>query len=159
MDINKRLAELEIVLPEPPAAIGNFVPSVVFDNILYMSGTYGTIKDANGVDYIPKAGKVGAELSIEDGYASARLMMLNLLAMAKAVLGDLNRIERPIKLVGYVNAAPDFRNSPAVVNGASDLLIEIFGKERGSHARLALYQHELARNAPIAGEVMFGLKH
>ena len=131
----------------------------MFDNVLYVSGTYGTVKDEAGVDYIPKSGKLGAELTIEDGYESARLMMINLLAMAKSVLGDLVRIDRPVRLVGYVNAAPGFQDSPSVLNGASDLLIEIFGPERGAHARMALYQHELARNAPIAGEIMFGLRN
>ena len=157
MDIEARLNEIGISLPEPPVATGNFVPCVEFENILYVSGTYGTMKDETGVDYIPKPGKVGAELTIKDGYESARLMMMNHLAMAKAVMGDLARIDRPIRLVGYVNAAPGFQSAPAVLNGASDLLISIFGKERGVHARMALYQHELAGDAPIAGEIMFGL--
>ena len=158
MNIEARLQELGLVLPEPPAAIGNFAPGVIFDRILYVSGTYGTVKDANGIDFLPKAGKLGAELTLEDGIASARRMMLNHLAMARLVLGTLDRIERPIRLVGYVNAAPGFQEAPAVLNGASDLLLEIFGPEMGAHARMALYQHELARDAPIAGEVMFGLK-
>ena len=157
MDIEARLIEIGISLPEPPTAIGNFVPCVEFENILYVSGTYGTVKDEKGVDFIPKPGKVGAELTIEDGYESARLMMMNHLAMAKTVLGELARIDRPVRLVGYVNAAPGFQDAPAVLNGASDLLISIFGKELGGHSRIALYQHELARDAPIAGEIMFGL--
>ena len=157
MDIEARLIEIGISLPEPPTAIGNFVPCVEFENILYVSGTYGTVKDEKGVDFIPKPGKIGAELTIEDGYESARLMMMNHLAMAKTVLGELARIDRPVRLVGYVNAAPGFQDAPAVLNGASDLLISIFGKELGGHARMALYQHELARDAPIAGEIMFGL--
>ena len=74
------------------------------------------------------------------------------------VLGDLSRIERPVRLVGYVNAAADFQNAPAVLNGASDLLIAIFGPERGSHARMALYQPDLPRDAPIAGEIFFALR-
>ena len=157
MDIEARLAELGLSLPEPPAAIGNFAPGVIFDRVLYVSGTYGTVKDSSGTDFIPKAGKLGAELSIEDGYESARRMALIHLAMAKSVLGDLRRIERPIRLVGYVNAASGFQDAPAVLNGASDLLIAVFGEDQGAHARMALYQHELARDAPIAGEIMFGL--
>ena len=157
MDIEARLNEIGFSLPEPPAAIGNFAPCVEFENILYVSGTYGTVKDDRGVDYIPKPGKVGAELTIEDGYESARLMLMNHLAMAKTVMGGLARIDRPIRLVGYVNAAAGFQSAPSVLNGASDLLISIFGEERGAHARMALYQHELARDAPIAGEIMFGL--
>ena len=156
--IESRLDELGIELPPAPAAIGNFAPGVVFDRVLYVSGTYGTVKDDDGVDRIPEPGKLGAELTVEDGYHSARQMLLNHLAMAREVLGDLELVERPIRLVGYVNAAPGFQDAPAVLNGASDLLLEIFGPELGKHARMALYQHELARNAPIAGEVMFGLK-
>ncbi|MFT4808969.1 MAG: hypothetical protein ACI9LX_002306 [Paraglaciecola sp.] len=96
MNIEARLKEIGIVLPEPSVAIGNFVPGVVFDNILYVSGTYGTLKDDMGIDYIPKPGKLGDELTIKDGYDSARLMLLNHLAMAKSVLGDLSLIDRPI---------------------------------------------------------------
>ena len=158
VDINSRLVELGIVLPDPPAVIGNFVPGVVFDRLLYISGTYGTEKDENGVDFIPKPGKLGAELTVADGYASARQMTINHLAMARSIIGDLTKIERSIRLVGYVNAAPGFRDAPAVLDGASDLLIDLFGKDCGCHARMALYQHELARDAPIAGEIMFGLK-
>ena len=158
MDIEARLEAIGETLPLPPAAIGNFAPGVIFDNVLFVSGTYGTVRDEHGDDYIPKPGKLGAELTVDDGYESARLMLLNHLAMAKSVIGDLDLIVRPLRLVGYVNAAPGFREAPAVLNGASDLLIEIFGTEAGSHARMALYQHELARNAPIAGEIMFGLR-
>ena len=92
MDIEARLREMGVTLPEPPAAIGNFVPGVVFDNILYVSGTYGTVKDKDGVDYMPNPGRVGAELTVEEGYESAKLMAINHLAMAKSVLGDLARI-------------------------------------------------------------------
>ena len=127
--------------------------------ILYVSGTYGTVKDAAGIDVIPKPGKLGAELSIEDGYASARWMALNHLAFAETVVGNLDHLVRPIRLVGYVNAAPGFQDAPAVLNGASDLLVEIFGDEVGPHARMALYQHELARDAPIAGEIMFAVDY
>ena len=158
MNIEQRLIDMGSPLPQPPAAIGNFVPGVIHGDVLYVSGTYGTIKSPDGADYIPKPGKVGSALTIEDGYASARQMILNHFALAKQVLGDLDRIVRPIRLVGYVNAADGFQNAPAVLNGASDLLIELFGKELGGHARMALYQHELARDAPIAGEVMFAVR-
>lgn len=156
--IEERLLALGTALPRPPAAIGAFAPGVVHGGILYVSGTYGTVKDGAGTDYIPKAGKVGAELTVEDGYESARLMALNHLALAKEAVGDLDRLLRPIRLVGYVNAAAGFRNAPAVLNGASDLLLELFGDDLGRHARMALYQHELARDAPVAGEIMFALK-
>ena len=158
MGIEQRLRELGIVVPLPPTPIGNFVPGVAHGGILYVSGTYGTVKDATGADVIPKPGKVGGNLSVEDGYTSARTMALNHLALARAVLGSLDRLLRPIRLVGYVNAAPGFKNAPAVLNGASDLLIQVFGPELGTHARMALYQPDLPRDAPIAGEVMYALR-
>jgi enamine deaminase RidA (YjgF/YER057c/UK114 family) len=158
MGIEARLRDLGIVVPLPPTPVGNYVPGVMHGGILYVSGTYGTVKDAGGVDVIPKPGKVGGNLSIEEGYESARHMALNHLALARAVLGSLDRLLRPIRMVGYVNAAPGFKNAPAVLNGASDLLIRIFGPELGTHARMALYQPDLPRDAPIAGEVMFAVQ-
>jgi enamine deaminase RidA (YjgF/YER057c/UK114 family) len=151
--IEDRLSKLGIVLPRPPRAIGNFAYGVEHGGLLHLSGTYGTAVDTDDRDYLPVVGKLGAELSIEDGYRSARLMAINHLAMAKAVLGDLDRIARVIRLLGFVNSAPGFRDAPSVLNGASDLLIAVFGDEHGRHARSALYQHELARNAPVAGEL------
>ena len=156
--IEQRLAELGITLPRPPKAIGNFLYGVEHGGLLYLSGTYGTAVDASGNDYLPIVGKLGAELKIEDGYKSARLMTVNHLTMAKAVIGDLDRIERVIRLLGFVNSADGFRDAPSVLNGASDLLIQVFGEDRGRHARSALYQHELARNAPVAGELTLALK-
>jgi enamine deaminase RidA (YjgF/YER057c/UK114 family) len=156
--IERRLAELGITLPRPPRAIGNFAYGVEHAGILYLSGTYGTAVDANDADILPEVGKVGGASTIEDGYRSARRMAVNHLAMAKAVLGDLDRVERVIKLLGFVNAAPAFRDAPKVMNGASDLLLAVFGPERGRHARSALYQHELARDAPVAGELMLAVR-
>jgi len=156
--IETKLAELGIVLPRPPRAIGNFAYGVEHAGILYLSGTYGTAVDKNGEDFLPIQGKLGAALTIEEGYRSARLMAINHLAMAKAVLGDLDRIQRVIRLLGFVNAAPGFQDAPKVMNGASDLLIAVFGEERGRHARSALYQHELARDAPVAGELTLAVQ-
>jgi enamine deaminase RidA (YjgF/YER057c/UK114 family) len=156
--IETRLAELGITLPRPPRAIGNFAYGVEHHGILYLSGTYGTAVGADGEDYLPQIGKLGGGLSIEEGYQSARLMAINHLAMAKAVLGNLDRIERVIRLLGFVNSAPGFRDAPKVLNGASDLLIQIFGEARGRHARSALYQHELARDAPVAGELTLAVR-
>jgi len=156
--IETRLAELGIVLPRPPRAIGNFAYGVEHAGILYLSGTYGTAVDENGEDFLPIRGKLGAALAIEEGYRSARLMAINHLAMARAVLGDLDRIERVIRLLGFVNAAPGFRDAPKVLNGASDLLIAVFGEDSGRHARSALYQHELARDAPVAGELTLAVR-
>jgi len=155
--IERRLTEIGIRLPRPPKAIGNFAYGIEHEGLLYLSGTYGTAVGADDQDYLPEAGKLGAELSIEDGYRSARRMAINHLAMAKAVIGDLDRIARVIRLLGFVNSAPGFRDAPKVLNGASDLLIEVFGADHGRHARSALYQHELARDAPVAGELVLAL--
>jgi enamine deaminase RidA (YjgF/YER057c/UK114 family) len=151
--VEQRLAALGIELPRPPRAIGNFAYGIEHGGLLYLSGTYGTAVDDDGNDFLPIVGKLGKDVSAEDGYRSARLMAINHLAMAKAVLGTLDRITRVIRLLGFVNSARGFRDAPSVLNGASDLLIEVFGQEHGRHARSALYQHELARNAPVAGEL------
>lgn len=158
MSIEQRLQQLGIVVPAPPAAIGNFVPGALHGGVLYVSGTYGTVKDAGGADIIPKPGKVGGNPTIEDGYESGRLMALNHLALVRAVLGSLDRLLRPIRMLGFVNAAPGFKNAPAVLNGASDLLVRIFGPELGPHARMALYRPDLPRDAPVAGEIMYAVR-
>lgn len=156
--VESRLGELGLVLPRPPKAIGNFIYGVEIPGMLFVSGTYGTTVDADDNDVLPYRGKVGSDLSVSEGYQSARLAALNLLAMAKAVIGDLDRIERVIRLAGMVATHAGFENAPSVVNGASDLLIDVFGQRRGAHARVAFPVHELARNAPVACEVSFLLR-
>ena len=158
--IEKRLNELGIVLPRPPKAIGNYVPGVIVGNLLFMSGTVGTQPGDNDEDIMPIAGKLGGELTIEQGYQSARFMALNHLAMMKAVLdGDLDRVKRIVKMVGYVNAAPGFTEPHLVLNGASDLYVDVFGPERGKHARAALTQHELGLDSPVEAELTIELYH
>ncbi len=145
MGAEERLKELGIVLPEVPQAVANYVPGVIVGEILHLAGTIGIV---NGE--VPIKGKLGTDLTVEQGYQSARLTGLNHLAMAKQCLdGDLDRVIRVVRLVGYVNAAPGFKEAPWVVNGESDLLVEVFGKEKGKHARAALYQNELTYDAPI----------
>lgn len=149
-----RLREMGIVLPRPPKAIGNYVPGVVVGNILYLSGTLGTRPDENDDDIMPIAGKVGSELTIEQGYQSARLMAINHLALMKVALaGDLDRVKRIVKMVGYINCARGFTQPHLVLNGASDLYVELLGPERGKHARAALTQHELGLDAPVEAEL------
>lgn len=156
--VERRLLELGITLPRPPKPIGNYLPGVVVDNILYVSGTLGTVPDENDNDTMPIRGKLGGELTIEEGYKSARIMATNHLALMKAVLGDLDRIERIVKMVGYVNSAPGFTEAHLVLNGASDLYVEVFGPERGKHARAALFQNELGLDAPIEAELTVQIK-
>lgn len=127
-----RLAALGIVLPDAPLPIANFVTHVIEGNLLFLSGQGPTEPD--GMLY---TGKVGVDVSVEAAYAHARLTGINLIAVMQAALGDLGRVRRVVKLLGMVNAAPDFGDHPAVINGCSDLMNEVFGA-RGMHARSAV---------------------
>jgi enamine deaminase RidA (YjgF/YER057c/UK114 family) len=151
--IEARLRELGITLPRPPKAVANYLPGVKVGEILYVSGTIGTVVDGNDEDVLPIRGKLGRDITVEQGYQSARYMAINHLAMMKAVIGDLDNVVRIVKMVGYVNAAPGFTQAPWVLNGASDLYVEVFGPERGRHARAALYQNELTLDAPIEADL------
>lgn len=156
--IEARMKELGIDLPpRPPNPVANYLAGVKVGEILYVSGTVGSIIDDNGNDIIPITGKLG-EISIEQGYQSARYTGLNHLAMIKAVIGDLDNVVRIVRLIGYVNAAPGFKDAPRVLNGESDLLVEVFGEDRGKHARAALYQNELTFDAPIESEMIVQVK-
>jgi enamine deaminase RidA (YjgF/YER057c/UK114 family) len=156
--IEKRLKELNIVLPRPPKAVANYIPGVKVGEILYVSGTIGTVPGPDDEDILPYKGKLGKELSIEEGYQSARLVAINHLAMIKAVIGDLDNVVRIVKMVGYINAAPGFKDAPKVLNGASDVFVQVFGENRGRHARAALYQNELTFDAPVENEITVQVK-
>ncbi len=156
--IEQRLKELDIVLPRPPKAVANYIPGVKVGEILYVSGTIGTIPGPDDEDMLPYKGKLGKELSIEEGYLSARVVAINHLAMIKAVIGDLDNVVRIVKMVGYINAAPGFKDAPKVLNGASDLFVQVFGEDRGRHARAALYQNELTYDAPVENEITVQVK-
>jgi enamine deaminase RidA (YjgF/YER057c/UK114 family) len=127
-----RLKALGITLPGAPPPIANFVTHVLEGNLLYLSG-----QGPSEADGSLHTGKVGAEVSAEAAYAHARLTGINLIAVMHEALGDLSRVRRVVKLFGMVNAAPDFADHPSVINGCSDLLIEVFG-DRGIHARSAV---------------------
>lgn len=127
-----RLKAMGIVLPAAPSPIANFVTHVEAGKLLFLSGQGPS--EADGRLHI---GKVGAGVSVEDAYAHARLTGINLIAVMHAALGDLGRVRRIVKLLGMVNAAPDFADHPAVINGCSDLMGAVFG-ERGIHARSAV---------------------
>jgi enamine deaminase RidA (YjgF/YER057c/UK114 family) len=156
--IEARLQELGIKLPRPPKAVAQYIPGVLVGEILYVAGTIGTVVDDNDDDVLTIKGKLGSDLSVKQGYQSARFTCINHLAMIKAVIGDLDRVERIVRLIGYVNAAPGFKEAPWVLNGASDLLVEVFGEERGRHARAALYQNELTFDAPIENEMIVQIR-
>jgi enamine deaminase RidA (YjgF/YER057c/UK114 family) len=151
--IEERLKALGIVLPRPPKAVANYLPGVQVGEILYVAGTIGTVPDEYDNDVLPIKGKLGQDITVEQGYESARLTCINHLAMIKAVIGDLDCVVQIVKMIGYVNAAPGFKEAPWVLDGASDLLVEVFGPERGRHARAALYQNELTYDAPIENEM------
>ncbi len=152
MYVEKKLEELGIVLPEVPASVANYVPFVITGNLLYLSGQGPLYPDGR-----ISLGKVGAEVSVEQAYADARQTGLNLLAAARAALGDLDRIVRCVKVFGMVNAAADFTAHPGVINGFSDLMVEVFG-EKGRHARSAVGMGSLPNGQTVEIEVIFEIK-
>jgi len=148
MSFEARLAELKITLPPAPKPVATYVPAVRVGDLLFLSGT-GPFKD--GV--IAFAGKLGKDLTVEQGYEAARLTLLNALAMVRQELGTLDRVTRIVRLTGHVASAEGFTQQPAVINGASDLLVQIFG-DAGRHARLALGAAELPLNMAIELELI-----
>jgi enamine deaminase RidA (YjgF/YER057c/UK114 family) len=131
MGAEARLKELGIVLPSLPKPVANYVPYRLAGNILYLSGQGPR---ENGVSLV---GKLGADISLDEGYRRARIVGLGLLSATRDALGSLDRVDYIVKLLGMVNATPEFNDSPKVINGCSDLFVEIFG-EAGRHARSAV---------------------
>jgi enamine deaminase RidA (YjgF/YER057c/UK114 family) len=143
-----RLKELNIELPEPGSPVANYVPARTTGNLVFLSG-HGP-RTAQG---ILKTGKVGGDLTLEEGYEAARLTGLSLLASLQREIGDLNRVKRFIKVLGMVNVDPSFTDMPSVINGFSDLMVEVFG-ERGKHARSAVGMASLPANIPVEIEMI-----
>jgi enamine deaminase RidA (YjgF/YER057c/UK114 family) len=152
MSIEQRLKELKLTLPTLSEPIGNYVQAKQVGNLLYLSGKGPRNEDGS----VPK-GKLGAGLTIEDGYRAARSTGLMLLAAMKFALGDLERVTDVVKLLGMVNAAPDFEDHPKVINGCSDLFVEVFG-ERGRHARSAVGMSSLPGGIPVEIEVIVAVR-
>ncbi len=151
--IEQRLAALKIALPATPAPAGNYVPYVVAGNLVFVAGQL-PFEDGK----VRYAGKLGAGVAIEDGQKAARLCALNLIAQAKAACGgDLDRVARCVKLTGFVNATPDFADHPKVVNGASDLMADVFG-DKGRHARAAVGSASLPLGAAVEIDAIFEIK-
>jgi enamine deaminase RidA (YjgF/YER057c/UK114 family) len=148
MKFEARLKELGLALPEPPNPVATYVTAMQVGDLLFLSGT--TCYVDGGLLY---EGRVGAELTVEQGYAAARQTALNLLSVIKTTLGDLDRVRQIVKLNGYVNSAPEFDRQPEVTNGASDLLVYIFG-ERGKHARTSLGTCALPGHIPVEIELI-----
>jgi len=148
MEIEKRLKELNLTLPELPTPVANYVPVVQTGNLLFVSG-HGPGK---GEGKIYK-GKVGEDLTCEDGYQSARKTALCILSTIKGAIGNLDKVKRIVKVVGFVNCTEDFLDQPKVVNGASDLFVEVFG-EKGKHARAAVGMQQLPGGIPVEIEAI-----
>jgi enamine deaminase RidA (YjgF/YER057c/UK114 family) len=148
MSFELRLKELGIELPAAPKPVANYVPVVRVGDLLFLSGVLPS-KEGQLV----MTGKLGADVSIEQGVAAAKLAVLNALAIVKAEAGSLDRVKRMVKMVGHIASAPGFTDQPHVLNGASDLLVAVFG-EAGRHARVAVGAAELPRRAPIEIELI-----
>ena len=145
MKIEEKLKEMGLKLPEIPKPMANYVPAVRTGNLLFLSG-HGPEKT------VPK-GKVGKDLTLEQGYEAAKNTALCLISTIKNSIGDLDKVKRVVKLVGFVNCSEDFLDQPKVVNGASDLFVEVFG-DRGKHARAAIGMYQLPGGIPVEIEII-----
>ena len=148
MSVEETLTRLGLVLPSAPKPLATYIPACLAGDLLFVSGVL-PFRDGN----LSMTGRLGSELTVEQGYEAARLALLNGLAIIKQELGSFDRMKRIVRLTGHVASAPGFGDQPAVVNGASDLLVELFG-ERGRHARLALGAAELPIHAPVELELI-----
>jgi len=152
-DVEKRLTELGYTLGQAPKPLGNYVRCVVAGGLAFTAG-HGPI-DASGE--ISATGQVGGELLLEEGREAARLAVVACLASLKGELGSLEKVDRIVKLLGFVNCAPGFSQTSAVMDGASDLLVEVLG-DRGIHARAAIGTTVLPRNIPVEIEMIVSVK-
>ncbi|MEZ6045817.1 MAG: RidA family protein [Planctomycetaceae bacterium] len=152
MSPEDRLASLNLELPSPPPPGGIYTPIVYQGSLIYVSGHGPNLPDGTQI-----CGKVGGDLTMEEGYAAARQVGLTMLATLQDQLGTLNRIKRAIKVLGMVNATPDFGQHPQVINGFSQLLLDIFGEENGRAARSAVGFGSLPGNIAVEIEAIFEL--
>jgi enamine deaminase RidA (YjgF/YER057c/UK114 family) len=148
MKIEEKLAQMGLSLPTPAAPAGNYIGAVRVGNLLFVSG-HGPRRQ--GESYI--TGKVGRDLTTEQAYEAAKIVMLNCLASVKREIGDLDRVKRIVKLLGMVNCTEDFTEQPKVINGASDLLVALYG-EAGRHARSAVGMQQLPMSIPVEIEMV-----
>ncbi len=149
--IEKRLKDLGIVLPTAPAPVANYVPTAIVGDLLFISGQISRRGDGSTI-----TGKLGAGVDIPTGRDAARLCALAILAQAQAALGNLDRIGRIVKLTGFVNAEPTFTDHPQVVNGCSDLLVEVLG-DKGRHTRSAVGVAGLPLDAAVEVEAIIAI--
>lgn len=149
----ERLEQLGFRLPAPRAPVANFVVAVRHADLVYLSGQGPVTPDG-----IRSTGKVGRDVTIEQAYADARLTTINLLAALEHEIGSLKRVQRIVKVLGFVNAVEEFEDHPKVINGCSDLLTAVFGPEAGSHARSAIGAGSLPRGISVELEMIVAIK-
>jgi enamine deaminase RidA (YjgF/YER057c/UK114 family) len=153
MEIENKLKSLGMALPAPPVPAAHYIPYVRVGELLFVGGNTGRL---NGEPHA-HVGKVGDRVTLQQAYEMARRCALNHLAIIKSAVGDLDRVERMVKMIGYVNVGPGFTQMPQVVNGASDLFIELWGP-RGEHARAAVGVASLANDAPVETELIVQIR-
>ena len=153
MSAEAKIKELGIELPAPPKPAGNYVAGVQTGNLLFMSGCGPRNPDGSSI-----SGKVGGDLSAEQGYDAARLVGLNMLANIKSLVGDLDKVNRVVKVLGMVNAVPEFKEHPKVINGFSDLMVEVFGEDAGKAGRSAVGMGSLPFQIAVEVEMIVELK-
>ena len=146
--IEQKLTSMGLVLSAPTKPIANYVKAVRTGNLIFLAGHVSTRADGSSI-----TGKLGKDLTVEQGYEAARLTTVSLLSTLKAELGDLGRIRRIVKVTGFVNSTPDFPDQPKVINGCSDLLVALFG-EKGKHARSAVGMAALPSNYAVEIEMV-----
>jgi enamine deaminase RidA (YjgF/YER057c/UK114 family) len=152
MSAEARLKELRITLPNVPSPVANYVPFRVAGNLLFLSG-----QGPRGADGQMLTGKVGSEVTVEEAYKRARLIGLQLLSATRQALGSLDRVEAVLKVLGMVNAVPEFKDHPKVINGCSDLFVEILG-DAGRHARSAVGMGSLPSQISVEIEAILAVK-
>ncbi len=148
MQIEAKLKEMGIELPAAVTPVANYVPAVRTGNLVFLSGHGPNKEDGSLI-----TGKIGSDLTTEQGYQAARRVAIGLLGSLKAVIGDLDKVERVVKLLGLVNCTPEFADQPKVINGASDFLVDVFG-DRGKHARSAIGTNALPLNIAVEIEMI-----
>lgn len=146
--VEKKVQEMGLSIPEAPKPVAAYVPGVKVGDYIYTSGQIPLVAGA-----LKYKGKVGAEVSEADGYEAAKVCVLNCLGVIKSLVGDLDKVEKVVKVVGFVNSAPGFDMQPKVINGASELLGEVFG-DKGAHARSAVGVSELPLGATCEVELI-----
>jgi len=152
MSYEKKLREIGITLPEPPAPVAAYVPGVKVEKYIYTAGQIPVIDGE-----LKYKGKVDKEVSVEDAYEAAKICVLNCLSIVKSLAGSLDNVEQIVKVVGFVNSSDDFIQQPKVINGASELLGQVFG-DAGAHARSAVGVNQLPMNATCEVELVAKLK-